>query len=82
MAAMSEGDEHPTRVLVGVYEGGLHHLTIPAPVVARANEALDEARRKREHEAEMQRLRVKQAARNQSRLKRALHAVLGRGKRR
>jgi hypothetical protein len=73
-------DDEPRRIYIGNYEGGTTHLIIPAPVLARADAALAAERKRREHEADMARLRVLQAARNQGRLKKALRAVFGRAR--
>ncbi len=37
-----------TKVLIGSFEGNLNHLTIPPQALELANEALNEAQRKRE----------------------------------
>jgi hypothetical protein len=69
------------RIFLGTVESA-DRIIIPAPVLSRANAALDEARRKREHEAEIAKLATLQAARSQGRLRKALTALGFRRRRR
>lgn len=67
-------DDQPRRIFLGSFEAGLHHLIIPAPVIARANATFDAERARREKEAAQLKAQALQAAKSRSRLKRALTA--------
>jgi hypothetical protein len=79
---MMSDENNSRRIYLGTYEGGTTALVIPAPVLTRANEALDAERAKREAEAERKKLRIAQDVQSNRKLRRVLHALLGRGRRR
>jgi hypothetical protein len=74
-------DDAPNRVYLGTFEGGVTHLIIPAPALARANEVLDRERAKREKLANEAKTAALRLARNRGKLRKALRAVF-RGHRR
>jgi hypothetical protein len=62
-------------VYVGSFESGLHHLIVPAAVIAPIAATFDAERRARELAAEKARLAPVQAAKSRAKLRRALAAV-------
>lgn len=85
-------DEMPRRMTyVGSYEGGTHHVIVPASVLRQADEALAAERKKSEREAERLRLRhealradatkATRSAKLVRRFKRALAALGSRARR-
>jgi hypothetical protein len=63
--------DEPRRILIGSFDANTTHLTIPAPVLARANDQFDAERRARELAASKAKLQVMQAAKARRRLKQA-----------
>lgn len=74
-------DEEPRRIFLGSFEAGLHHLIIPAPVIAKANATFDAERARREREAAQLKAQALRDARARAKLARALRAILRRGRR-
>lgn len=73
-------NDEPKRIFLGSFEAGLHHLIIPAPVIARANATFDAERLRREKEAAQLKAQALRNARNRGKFRRALTALgFGRG---
>jgi hypothetical protein len=69
-----------TRVYLGSFEGGLNHLVVPAPVLKRANDALDQQAEDARRQAEaasiaLSRARATRAAGAMRRLRKALNVI-------
>lgn len=81
MTEITDDQGNPRRlVYLGTYDGSTTALVIPAPIIERATKQLDQERARREKLANEARTAALRSARNQSRLKRALRAVFGRGR--
>jgi hypothetical protein len=72
------GDGESRRIFLGCYEGGTTHVVVPREILQSADQKLAADRAAREAAAEKAKLQVLQSARNQGRLRRALHAVFRR----
>jgi hypothetical protein len=68
--------DEPKLVYLGTVEAA-NAIIIPRRAIAKANEAFDAERARREREAERAKLRVRQQATARSRLRRALRACFG-----
>jgi hypothetical protein len=68
------------KIFIGSFESGVHHLTIPAPVIRKAEAALDADRQKRETEAQRAKLATLQAAKARGKLRRVMRMFLRRGR--
>ena len=67
-------DTEPRRVFIGSFDSSVTHLTIPAPLLARANDRLDAEREKRLAAASKAKVEAMRAAKARGRLRRALKA--------
>ena len=70
------------KIFLGSFEGGTDIVVIPNQVLERANAQLDAERARREKIAAEAKLRTMQSARARGKLRKALFAVFGRGRRR